>query len=118
MDVAAAAERLREYPLPAGCVTEETADLLARMVDEPRRETRMRLFPLISELFASGVFSPPRVLKEAVEGFLRDNCSDPMSCDPPELPDIALRELLPALGLSPRSLSLPGSLADLLDGLD
>merc|ERR1712190_376627 len=81
------------------------------MVDEPRAR-RQQLFPLILALFQEGLFSPPAVLGEAVEAFAQDAFADPGDVDPPELGDIVIRELLPAVRLNPSSLNLPPCLGE------
>lgn len=89
-------------------------DLIARVVDEPRT-SRQRLFPLLPALVAEGVFTPPGVLRAAVEAFARSAFTDPGVVDPPDLGDIVLRELLPALSLRPGELELPPCLQELVD---
>jgi len=119
IDVAVAVERLHGCgPLPAERHLQEAADLLARMVDEPRSRRRA-LFPLVPALFgARGVFSPPSLLGRAVESFLEDAFEDPAAIDPPDLGDIVLRELFPVLGLAPGKLKLPACLAALAFDID
>lgn len=110
--VSAAVSRLREHPLPPGCFLDETVDLIARMVDEPRAR-RQQLFPLLLALYQEGLFSPHGVLGEAVEAFTHDAFADPGDVDPPELADIVLRELLPAVRLTPSALHLPPCLSEI-----
>lgn len=114
VDVISAVQRLHACPVPADCYQEEIIDMLARMVDEPRAR-RGKLFPLLPALFSAGVFSPPRLLGTAVSTFVQDAFDDPGSVDPPDLGDIVLRELLPALGLAPDAVTLPPCLADLVE---
>lgn len=111
LDVATAAQRLRGCQLPAGRSLEEAVDLLARVVDEPRARRR-QLFPLLSALVVSGVFSPPGVLGDAVSAFVEEAFADPHSVDPPDLGDIVLSEMLPALGLLPGNVRLPPCLRE------
>jgi len=106
-DVLELAQSLRRgCPLPPGCSQDEAADLIARIVDEPRTR-RQAMLPLLPALFAAGVFSPPDSLGRAVEAFARDAFADPDDTDPPDLADIVLGELLPALALAPSALDLP-----------
>lgn len=113
LDVLAAARRLRACA-PAGRCLEEAVDLIARVVDEPRAR-RQQLFPLLSALFAEGVFSPARGLPRAVEKFAQDAFADPARVDPPDLGDIVVREMLPALALVPGDLRLPLCLQELVE---
>jgi len=117
LDVATAAQHLRGSPLPPGCALDEAIDLIARIVDEPRTR-RKQLMPLLPALFAVGVFSPPSGLSQVIEAFARDAFADPGGTDPPDLADVVLGELLPALGLSPRKLSLPLCLTELVGCTD
>mmetsp|Transcript_75346 Transcript_75346/g.143392 ORF Transcript_75346/g.143392 Transcript_75346/m.143392 type:complete len:1222 (+) Transcript_75346:182-3847(+) len=117
VDVITAIQRLHACPVPADCYQEEIIDMLARMVDEPRQR-RGRLFPLLPALFSAGIFSPPRLLGTAVSTFIQDAFADPGSVDPPDLGDIVLRELLPALGLASDAVTLPPCLAELIDEAD
>jgi len=117
LEVGAAVKRLHSCPLPSGCSLDESVDLIARMVDEPRARRR-QLFPLISTLFSEGIFSPPKVLRQAVESFMQDALADPGCIDPPDLPDILVRELLPALGISPGQLTLPPCVSELVETAD
>lgn len=111
----AATDRLRRYgPLPARHARGEAMDFIARVVDEPRPR-RKRLFNLLAALNAAGIFSPPRLLKEAVEAFAKDAFADPGDVDPPNLGDIFLHELLPSLGINPGDLHLPTCLLELMD---
>jgi hypothetical protein len=87
------------------------------MIDEPK-EKRHHLFPLLTALFDAGVFSPPSVLGIALASFIEDAFQDPGSVDPPDLVDIILRELLPALGLTFASLSVPPYIAELFAEID
>lgn len=112
VDLRAALQRLRDCPLPAASIVEETADILARFVDEPKAR-RQELFPLIPALFALGIFAGRLV--DAVELFLSIAFGDPGCLDPPNLCDITFNEMLPALGLTPSKLTLPPCLLDLLD---
>jgi hypothetical protein len=112
LDVATAARRLAGFKPPAECSLDEAVDLLARMMDEPRTR-RQQLFPLLSALVAVGVFDPPTVLSQAIEHFACDAFADPAAVDPPDLSDIVLQELLPALGIDPGSLNLPPHLEGL-----
>lgn len=105
-------QRLRDCSLPSDCVQEEVVDLIARMVDEPR-ERRQHMFPLLKELFDAGVFSPPGLLGRAVTSFIEDAFVDPGSVDPPDLIDIVLRELFPALGLETSALSFTPCIAEI-----
>lgn len=110
-DPAAAVRRLRVCPPPPDCALEEAADLLARVVDEPRPRRR-QLFRLLPALCSGGILSPPSVLKLAVERFLQDAFAEPGRVDPPDLGDIVLQEMLPALKLAPGSLALPPCLRE------
>jgi hypothetical protein len=112
VDLRAALQRLRDCPLPAASVVEETADVLARFVDEPQAR-RQELFPLIPALFAQGIFAGR--LADAVDLFLSNAFGDPGCLDPPDLCDITFHEMLPALGLVLSKLTLPPCLLDLLD---
>eukprot|EP00931_Biecheleriopsis_adriatica_P079678 TRINITY_DN5304_c0_g1_i1.p1 TRINITY_DN5304_c0_g1~~TRINITY_DN5304_c0_g1_i1.p1 ORF type:complete len:1096 (-),score=228.13 TRINITY_DN5304_c0_g1_i1:192-3479(-) len=103
-DVASAARHLIPFRPPTENMLVEVVELLARIVDEPR-ERRQQLFPLLSALVAAGVLDD--VLGQAIENFTCDAFADPAAVDPPDLSEIVLREMLPALGLSPGSLNLP-----------
>eukprot|EP00928_Gymnodinium_smaydae_P029936 TRINITY_DN2239_c2_g1_i1.p1 TRINITY_DN2239_c2_g1~~TRINITY_DN2239_c2_g1_i1.p1 ORF type:complete len:840 (-),score=209.01 TRINITY_DN2239_c2_g1_i1:120-2486(-) len=104
---AAAAERLNAFrPLPAGAAEDEAPDVLARLVDEPE-EARRRLLPLLTALADGGVLPGRDLWGRAVESFASDAMADPDDLDPPNLVDILLGELLPALGLRPATLQLP-----------
>lgn len=109
MDGAAGARRMRDFQLPSTIVVGETVDLLARLVDEPK-ERRKRLFPLLSALYADGTLSPQSALGTATEMFCKDAFADPDDIDPPDLGQIVLSELLPALRLRPGNLLLPACL--------
>lgn len=117
LDVATAAQHLRGSPLPPGCALDEAIDLIVRIVDEPRAR-RKQLMPLLPALFAVGVFTPPTGLSQVIEAFARDAFADPGGTDPPDLADVVLGELLPALGLSPRKLTLPLCLTELVGCTD
>jgi hypothetical protein len=110
-------QRLRECSLPSDCVQEEVVDLIARMVDEPR-DRRQHMFPLLKDLFDAGVFSPPGLLSRAVTSFIEDAFVDPGSVDPPDLVDIVLRELFPALGLDISALSFTPCVAEIFAEID
>jgi len=92
--------------LPQDCELEEAADLVARIVDEPRA-ARQRLLPLLPALTAAGVLAAPSLLSRAVESFAEEAFADPADVDPPDLSEIVTRELLPALGLTLGALRLP-----------
>jgi len=104
-----AVDRLRASgPLPAGSELEEAADLIARIVDEPK-DARQRLIPLLPALVNASVLAAPGVLGKAVENFAADAFADPDDVDPPNLADILMSEVLPALGLVPSALDLPAA---------
>jgi hypothetical protein len=111
LSVANAAERLGAHkPLPTGRAVEEVADLIARLVDEPNA-ARHRLLPLLPALVDVELFEGPDVLARGVEAFAQEAFADPEDLDPPDLVDIVLKELLPALGIKQGSLQLPPCLA-------
>lgn len=111
-DINSVVQRIRACSLPQEHFCDESINLLARMVDEPRKEQRSQLFVFLKSLYAEKVFSPPELLNQAVSNFLKDAFRDPLSVDPPDLREIALQELIPILGVRPNALSLPRELAD------
>jgi hypothetical protein len=117
ISVAEGVQRLRECSLPSECIQEEVVDLIARMVDEPK-DRRKHLFPLLRALFDAGVFSPPALLSSGVASFIEEAFVDPGSVDPPDLIDIVLRELLPALGLALGMLSIPTCIRELFSEIE
>lgn len=115
MDVSSATKRLKTCgPLPPGHAVDEAVDFIARVVDETRQK-RQRLFELLSSLVSAGVMSPPRILKQAVEVFAKDAFADPTAVDPPDLGDIILSEMLPALAMRPGDIRLPQCLRNRID---
>eukprot|EP00929_Paragymnodinium_shiwhaense_P094074 TRINITY_DN54487_c0_g1_i1.p1 TRINITY_DN54487_c0_g1~~TRINITY_DN54487_c0_g1_i1.p1 ORF type:complete len:1036 (-),score=220.43 TRINITY_DN54487_c0_g1_i1:122-3229(-) len=109
VDLASAVSRLLECPLPPGCSElDEAADIIARVVDEPRA-ARQRLMPLLPALAKVGILATPGLFAKAVEVFSNNAFADPSDIDPPDLPDIVVDELIPALGLSRGDVRLPAA---------